>query len=178
MKQSWTEADIIKRLKWHVDSNKHPFQFANVFMFGWECDYLAISTGGETREFEIKISRADFLVDAKKHKHSTGNGANYFYYVVPSGLLTPSEIDKRYGLIYMTDEGTLLTMRRPRQIHSNKFDQWKEVASKMFWRWQRMWMQHLKENKITRDEYRDGLVLDLEGNEIDYQTSLNPSPNE
>src|SRR5688500_10798974 len=100
-----TEKDIIKQLAMWVDERKYPFQVPKACFYGWGCDYWALEISGIAREFEIKISRSDFLNDAKKDKHSSDKGANYFYYVVPKDLIKPTEVDPRYGLIYVWDTG-------------------------------------------------------------------------
>jgi len=90
----------------------------NTFWRGYECDILSLSKGETVFEYEIKISRADFLKDFKKGvynneffvdsgwkktpielKHQTTR-SHYFYYVCPVGLISPEEIPEKYGLIY------------------------------------------------------------------------------
>jgi len=53
-----------------------------------EYDVLSISKSGMLNEYEVKVSRQDFLKDAKKMKHdffSRGSKfcSNYFSYVCP-----------------------------------------------------------------------------------------------
>jgi len=51
---------------------------------------------------EVKVSRADFLADAKKQSrtiHSAGLG-NYRFYLCPDGLIHPSELPSKWGLLY------------------------------------------------------------------------------
>jgi hypothetical protein len=93
----------------------------------WECDIFEITKAGFFREYEIKVSRADFRADAKKAKekwkgweatdggghhavydvdakhpalasHST-RGPSRFWYVTPQGLLKPEELPSFAGLI-------------------------------------------------------------------------------
>lgn len=169
----FTEQNIINCLKRHIDVERFPFQFSNVFIYrGWECDYFTITAGGETREYEIKISRGDFFSDAKKGKHKEAEGANYFYYVLPLGLVELSEVEKRYGVVYVDETGSLTTARRPQRLNNNIFSKWKEVASKCFWRAQRLLKADYRSKNISYDEYVDGLSFDMEGRELHF----NPSP--
>ena len=89
----------------------------------WECDVYAVSKALFTTEYEVKLSRADFLADAKKRrrkyervggvwsdrheqKHQSvqdGEGTNRFYYVVPLGLLSLDDIPSWAGLIELTN---------------------------------------------------------------------------
>lgn len=156
-----TEKEIILRLTHWVDDRKYPFQLANAFIYGWESDYWAMTPCGETREFEIKISRSDYFNDAKKEKHQSGKGANYFYYVCPSGLIAPDEVDQKYGLIYVGQY--LQLVKKPRRLNDNRFELWKELAIKMYWRYREMWRQKFLAKEITRAEYVEGFNIQLEG---------------
>lgn len=58
---------------------------------------------------EVKVSRADFLADAKKpHRlHSALGIGTYRYYLAPEGLIKPEELPERWGLIEVTPKGRL-----------------------------------------------------------------------
>lgn len=155
-----TEADIIRILTMTLDTKRFPFQMPNAFIYGHECDYWAMDEAGITREYEVKISRADYFKDAEKHKHITLDSANYFYYVVPQGLIKPDEVDKKYGLIEVVG-GLLSLTKKPRQLHGRPFDQWKKLANKLNWRFRDLWIEKYRAKEITRDEYRQGLLVDL-----------------
>lgn len=89
--------------------------FPNVFIDHYEADILEITKAGYSYEYEVKISRADFFKDAEKKKLSwsgnvksvkfdelqSGNRVNYFYYVVPKGLIQPEEVPEFAGLTYV-----------------------------------------------------------------------------
>lgn len=160
-----TEAQIVNILSRWTDERKFPWQLANSFIYDWECDFWTMTTGGTTREFEIKISRADYLIDAKKEKHSSTEGANYFYYVVPDGLITAKEVDKRYGLIYITDSEYLKIIRKPTRLNENPFDKWKILANKMYWKYRELWRQKWIVKEITRDQYFEGFNIQIHEHE-------------
>lgn len=159
--------DIIKDLVQWTDHQKFPYQIPNSFIYSWECDYWTMTAYGETREFEIKTSRADFLKDAKKDKHKECNGANYFYYVCPKGLIGKDEVDKKYGLIYIWDTGFVEIVKKPRRLNLNKFDNWKMLCNKMHGKWWQLWKQKWIDKEITRDEYKEGFNISLELEEIE-----------
>ena len=97
----------------------------NYTPFGWhECDLWAVTKAGYMREYEIKLSVADFKADATKHtprhyandghggweivpsvtKHdrlATGDerGPTRFWYCTPIGLLADQEIPAWAGLM-------------------------------------------------------------------------------
>lgn len=87
----------------------------NLFVFGWESDYLCITKSDLIYECEIKISRSDFQNDFKhkKEKHllleskekdiaADNKKPDYFYYAVPEGLITKDEVPEYAGLIYVS----------------------------------------------------------------------------
>lgn len=52
---------------------------------------------------ECKTSRSDFLADAKKpHRKHLGMG-RWRYYMCPEGIITPSELPPRWGLLVVTN---------------------------------------------------------------------------
>lgn len=157
-----TEPEIIKHLSQWVDDRKFPFQCPNAFIYGWECDYWALTAEGDAREFEIKISRSDFLKDTKKKKHQDEKGANYFYYIVPRFLIKPEEVDKRYGLVYVWSTGFMEIVKKPRRLHDRKFENWKMLANKMYWRFRQLWREKYLSKEIDRQEYYDGFNITLE----------------
>ena len=88
----------------------------------WECDVFEVTDAGYWREYEIKLSRADFFADAKKDrpvaynylpgaaretKHAVlargdRSGPSRFWYVMPAGLIQPEELPCWAGLIEFT----------------------------------------------------------------------------
>lgn len=81
-----------------------------------EMDVISVKSD-KLWEYEVKISRSDFLADAKKKKNSFNgiNGRlvqkwnpNYFYYVCPDGLIDISELPFFAGLYYATETGVSL----------------------------------------------------------------------
>lgn len=88
------------------------YLISNLYVFGWESDYLAMTQSGYWYEVEVKISRADFCADfKKKRKHQILAGVeeglrpNYFAYACPEGLLAPEEVPEYAGLIYIPHAG-------------------------------------------------------------------------
>jgi len=114
----------------------------NCHFNGWEADYLTITSSYFMTEYEIKVSRKDFLGDVKSkpYKHlllsegithyTTGDSSiwtfltrvklpNYFYYVVPAGLADRSEVPEYAGLIYIQPESypTVKEIKKAPRIH-------------------------------------------------------------
>lgn len=56
---------------------------------------------------ECKVSRADFLADAKKpHRSAAGMGL-YRYYLCPEGVIEPGDVPERWGLLTVNKRGTV-----------------------------------------------------------------------
>lgn len=94
-------------------------------VFDWEIDLLSVGKSGYTYEFEIKISRGDFLKDKKKSKWQLltwkKKTPNYMSYVCPDGLIQLSEIPEYFGLYYYSN-GEINEVREPKLRHSDLFD--------------------------------------------------------
>ncbi len=67
-------------------------------------------TGPCITGYEIKVSRSDFLQDAKWHLYL--QYCNEFYFVVPNGLISKDELPENVGLIYYYPESGNLKKRK------------------------------------------------------------------
>jgi hypothetical protein len=160
------ELEIIKVLAGSIDRKKFPFQLARSFIYLWECDYWTMNQEGETREYEIKISRADYKKDFEKDKHKTLNGANYFYYVCPKNMIIKSEVYDKYGLIYVWDNGFIEVVKKPKRLNNNVYDNWRNLACKFYWKFYGLWKDKYLDKEITHDQYHEGFNFDLTEVEI------------
>lgn len=97
----------------------------------FETDVLAVSKSLVTTEYEIKVTRADFLKETQKEgKYGFLSGQraprkgipHRFFYAVPEGLISPDEIPGYAGLIYVSESGKLTQIRKPAWIHRQKPD--------------------------------------------------------
>lgn len=100
----------------------------------WECDVLSLGKSGFLSEFEVKVSRSDFLAEKKKIRkweliqaQDERTCPNYFWYVCPKGLIKETELPKFAGLIYASEEG-LLTIKNAPLLHKGKKDTAKVLA--------------------------------------------------
>ena len=137
----WSEELIQQQLRYNfLSPNSVKYFTENLNVYDWESDVLKITKSGYAYEFEIKISRADFKNDfkhkKKKHtllesKESSSKIPNYFYYVVPEGLINDEEIPEHAGLIYVL--GNIIgngrvyyqfqEIKKAPKLHSNKIDE-------------------------------------------------------
>ena len=81
-----------------------------------ECDLLTVTKAMYTDEYEIKLSRSDFLADKKKHKWRYIKNApqfspNRFWYVCPAGLIKADDLEQGQGLIYINDDAEFSSQR-------------------------------------------------------------------
>jgi hypothetical protein len=87
-------------------------------------DVASLSKSGMLHEFEVKISRSDFMADKKKKvvkfshydMKNEKSSPNYFYYVCPEGLIKPDEIPVYAGLYYCNGEDIEL-IKNAKRIH-------------------------------------------------------------
>jgi len=97
----------------------------------FEMDVASLSKSDMLLEFEIKITRSDFLSDRKKGIKEIGlpkfdmyanplgresQCPNYFYYVCPENLISEEEVPPFAGLFYYIDRKVVL-IKSPKRIH-------------------------------------------------------------
>ena len=109
------------------------FVFRELVSYASEIPDAVGFTSGHSILVECKVSRADFLRDKKKWFRRAGNGiGQYRYYACPTGLILPSELPERWGLVYFDERGRATcqvnkTKRghvRPREWrHEHDYDQ-------------------------------------------------------
>lgn len=134
----------------------------NGFIGSVELDFAGIRKSGYLDEFEVKLSRADFLADFRKivnvkriqpdperpylnieevPKHEAVQAgrwvANYFHFVIKEGIVTPGEVPEQYGLIVLLDKGGYRIVRDAKLLHKRKVsdDLKLNLAMKLHWRW-------------------------------------------
>lgn len=116
----------------------------------WEADVMMVHPSGYVTEYEIKLSRADFLADLKHktQKHECMQAAmanrkiqppfelpNYLVYVCPSSLMmAPESLPDYAGLMVVTGDGRLKTVKRAPVIHRHKFDTLQNLTKSLSWR--------------------------------------------
>ena len=129
-KTEWSEEKIQHILRWNfLSNNTKKYELFGRFVYDWESDYLAITNSGYVYECEIKISRGDYHNDSKKVKkhiilediNTDEQRPNYFYYVVPDGLISVDEVTDEYGLIYVKPYGIEIVKKAP-LLHKQKIN--------------------------------------------------------
>jgi hypothetical protein len=84
-----------------------------------DADFVAVTMAGQVYEYEVKISRSDFLKDASKRRHKIYTGLqeglrpNRFWYVAPTGLLATEDIPAFAGWIECVDGKLEQRIRAP-----------------------------------------------------------------
>jgi hypothetical protein len=100
---------------------------------GFEADILSVTKTAFLHEFEIKMSRGDFVIDKHKKKwqfyEKIGSHCpNYFWYVCPEDLIKVEELKDYQGLIYCKNN-KLTPIKYPTRIGKQKCN--KKVWIKM-----------------------------------------------
>lgn len=112
-----THHDLVTRAaKWLRNTRKLPVVLSEIGTDGTECPDVIGWTNwpGESWVIECKASRPDFLVDRKKTFRvdpQKGLGT-YRVFATPPGLIRPSELPPRWGLIEVRP-ATVKVLRRP-----------------------------------------------------------------
>src|SRR5438105_9246162 len=124
-----TTLEVQSKIATFLAERGHEHICENFGHFRFEMDVASLSKSGMLHEFEVKISRQDFLKDAKKkgyaglcklegYKSGRDNQytPNYFYYACPAGLIKKEEIPHWAGLYYCSETGVEI-IQSPKRIH-------------------------------------------------------------
>ena len=111
----------------------HPIVCENIsHLLNHEIDVMSFSKGDMMYEFEVKVTRGDFLADSKKRKWDEMYNSieqynpNYFSYVCPVGLINVDELKEGMGLYYYGEESAeLWEAKKPKRIHKLKHERMK-----------------------------------------------------
>lgn len=152
-KEEYTEQSILKALNSQYLSQPK-YLINNLYVFGWESDYLALTKSGYWYECEVKISVSDFKADfKKKDKHNTLSNLspnirrpNYFAYVTPEGLLDISDIPEYAGLIEVSKHGYLSFKKQPPKLHAEKLEL--KLQDKFYYNWK---SEAIRANRLQRE---------------------------
>lgn len=113
----------------------------------FECDFLTVTQALYSREFEIKLDRADFLKDFKKASSRYRRGhwrgkrekkhdrlanrdcvPNYFWFVTTEGIIREGELPPYAGHMIVTrsDDGVVYgkVVKEAPRLHRNKLEVW------------------------------------------------------
>lgn len=86
---------------------------------------------------EVKVSRSDFLADARKpHRADPALGVGrYRYYLCPEGLIAPEEIPPRWGLLYVTSRRSVRAVAGPAAVlrHHRRGDPMRRPDGTVLW---------------------------------------------
>jgi len=141
----------------------------------WEMDIASLSKSGMLHEYEVKISRSDFIADKKKkatkfshyEMRNERTAPNYFYYVCPKGLIKKNEIPIYAGLYYYEDNKVWM-VKNAKRIHKVPTDEKKTLRKMLRLNIQRKYlggsmMTYL--NRTAMERYKERMKEN--GNEID-----------
>lgn len=156
----------------------------NFFHGRYEMDLFKLTDSGLITEYEVKVSRSDFLRDAKKshdvydfssgniygvgkkNKHEqlqSGDGTpNRFYFVVPEGMLKDGECPKFAGLLEFCEEGWFRQVKTAPLLHKRTVPQsvYKDISVKLAFREAMYRNMHksldsfLKHNYFSMDNFK------------------------
>lgn len=159
-----TEKSIQRRLHLHFGVNRE-IGITNIHLFGNESDYLTVTKAGYIDEYEVKISRSDFLRDSKKTRDEAYRAfpgslfeqeqppqlaatyetyPNRFWYVVPEGLIRADELPPYAGLIECKPH-LRITTKAP-MLHKDKVTQDAKIKILMsaYYRYTADWVRKAK----------------------------------
>jgi hypothetical protein len=93
-------------------------------------DYLGWNSKGASTLIEVKVSRSDFLADAKKPWRRNPNYAlgRYRYYACPNGLIKKEDLPEGWGLIYVSNYGYARKQVKSKEFNVNEMSMLNELG--------------------------------------------------
>ena len=188
-KPVYTEKKIQKLLRnYFMSPGAIKYRIENLNVYDWESDSISVTRSGYVYECEIKISKADFNNDKKKvKKHQILEGTykprregmpypmrpNYFYYVVPEGMITKDDLPEYAGLMYVNETWPYVHIEVPApQIHKDKIDEEKlKLKDKFYYNYISWKYKAESDYEDTIEDLRKQLretKFDDEGNHYKY----------
>ncbi len=157
------EDEMCIRLYNHLEQKRgHDIVLPNFFLDDYECDLVKFHADGTVTEYEIKISIEDFKKDFTKkrkgkfkHKELAKGDLqpNYFYFVVPKGLINEKHVPRYVGLIEISKTGSIKVLKKAPILHlkphKDPVSKYRDLATKLSYR-EMTWRQkynELKQNK-------------------------------
>lgn len=118
-----------------------------------ECDILKVTKSGFATEFEIKVSRSDFLKDlAKKHTHNS-RFIKQLFFAIPFEMLefAKQHLPENAGLVFLKNDKIKIAINAP--VRKNCF-KWNDKEMFKLARLGTMRIFTLKKliNKIKKDD--------------------------
>ena len=116
---------VVKGIKWlRSQSGKKwsaPLVFGELVTAGVEIpDVIGFASGGSSL-IECKTSKSDFKRDKKKMFRSVpqmGMG-KYRFYMCPTGLIEKDDLPDSWGLLYVSEKGTVKLIVKPKAQYCN-----------------------------------------------------------
>lgn len=153
-----TEGQVCQILSANYTGAKYVLSNTYIYAADWETDLFVLRMNGYSLEFEIKVTRSDFMADAKKvKKHQIlkdgkyilqhkGNASkvvkihnfrpNKFYYAVPAGMIQIDEVPKYAGLIYIYPATrSAVVVKNAPFIHRDILSYEKKLCQKFYFHW-------------------------------------------
>ena len=90
-----------------------------------ESDAVIATMAGQVIEYEIKVSRADYVRDRHKRRNKIYSGEypgmlpNRFYYVTPPDIITEADLPAWAGWYELLTRGTLTLLRKAPKLHKD-----------------------------------------------------------
>jgi Holliday junction resolvase-like predicted endonuclease len=142
-----TEKSIQRNLIFYLMRKGFRCFAPNISIRFGEADLLGVRTSGYAEEFEIKVSRSDYMADKrKKCKHlyyadpekvkqiKAKFMPNKFSYVLASGI-NPHPIPDYAGMYIVDKNGMIECIKSPPLLHKEKQNWLEKIATTLTWKY-------------------------------------------
>lgn len=134
---------------------KYAMMNCYLFQSDWESDLFIQKRSLRTYEYEVKISKQDFLADFKKPKHKAFEGVlkdnknimrmpNHFSFVAPKGMINPEIVPSYAALIEVEQHKSnfsFIVAKNAPLLHNIKFLFDEQIALRLHSERERMYWE-------------------------------------
>ena len=121
---NFTEQKIINSVGKYFLNGKYLLAVNNFYWTGYECDLFCITNDLKPIEFEIKVSRKDFLLDGKKDKWKKSLATWKHYYLMPKAIFTDDMVEMlphpNSGILTIVEDGSIVKIYQEKPAKANR----------------------------------------------------------
>lgn len=111
---------------------------------------------------------ANFLKSAENNPYYLVGGhkrPNYFYYAVPTDLITIEDIPEYAGLVYVDERGSLTIKKSAPKLHSEKYTDAQLNLGEKFYYNMVSWKEKCKKALMDSEEWRKKFISEIDSKE-------------
>lgn len=121
---NFTEQNIIQSVGRFFLKGKYLLAVNNFYWSGFECDLFCVTNDLKPIEFEIKVSKKDFILDAKKDKWQKPITTWKHYYLMPQAIFEDEMVHQlphsNSGILTIVESNDVIRIEQQKPAKANR----------------------------------------------------------